>query len=125
MMFYSYRKPTHKPGMNIYRKLNGGGGGKACFSIFSTKSRGVAILFKPSLNLKILSCVSDEEGRYIILQIEMDNSVFILVNVYGPNEDNPDFFFIEVFEKLCELGSSNIIFAGDLNIAMGPMDYKG
>ena len=47
-----------------------------------------------------------------------------MANIYGPNEDTPD-FFMDVFHKLDEMGNANIIFAGDLNIAVSPLDYKG
>ena len=40
-------------------------GGEASFCSFSSRSRGVAILFKPSLDLKILSSTSDEDGRFL------------------------------------------------------------
>ena len=34
-------------------------------------------------------------------------------------------FFMDVFHKLDEMGNENIIFAGDLNITVSPLDYKG
>ena len=34
-------------------------------------------------------------------------------------------FLLTVFGQLEEIGNYNIIIAGDLNIAVGPLDYKG
>ena len=46
----------------------------------------------------------------------------ILVNLYGPNKDDPDFYF-EVFAKLDNLDLSRLIIAGDLNVVLGPLHY--
>ena len=39
-------------------------------------------------------------------------------------QDDPDFYF-EVFAKLDNLDSSRLIVAGDLNVALAPLDYQG
>ena len=99
-------------------------GGQAFFCSHTSRSKGVAILFRPSLNVKVNTVFNDENGRFIILKIFIDDVEYILVNVYGPNEDNPE-FFMDVFGSLEEIGNSNVIMAGDFNIAVGPLDYKG
>ena len=48
----------------------------------------------------------------------------IFVNLYGPNKDDPDFYF-DVFAKLDNPDSSRLIIAGDVNVALGPLDYQG
>ena len=99
--------------------------GQAKFCSHSSNScRGVAILFKPSLKVSFLSCYFDKEGRYIVLQVKVDDTELILVNIYGPNKDSPE-IFVEVFAKLDDIGNSHIVLAGDLNIAVGPLDYEG
>ena len=75
-------------------------GGQACFCRYTSRSKGVAILFKPSLNVRICNVLSDENGRFIILQIHIDELEYILVNIYGPNEDNPDFLWTFLFFAL-------------------------
>lgn len=99
-------------------------GGEAVFGSYCSNSRGVAILFKASLKISVLSFHRDPEGRYIILHVNVNDVHFILVNLYGPNKDSPD-FFVNVFAKLDEIGNSHVILAGDLNIAVGPLDYEG
>ena len=73
-------------------------GGQARFCSFQSRSKGVAILFNPSLKVKICSSLMDDNGRVIILKVEIDKLVYILVNIYGPNEDSPDFFYECVWE---------------------------
>ena len=48
----------------------------------------------------------------------------ILVNVYAPNKDDPD-FFLDLFSILDNMDSSRLLVAGDFNIALGPLDYHG
>ena len=54
------------------------------FSHGSNYSAGVAILLN-RCNGDILESTVSKEGRWIILVLKMDNSLFIICNVYGPN----------------------------------------
>lgn len=76
----------------------------------------MAILLKRSLNLKILETIVDKtEGRYIILNIEYEGANYTLCNLYGPNEDKPQ-FFQEVFSKIESVPNDLRITAGDFNL---------
>jgi hypothetical protein len=55
-------------------------------------SRGVAMLLKNSFEFHINQEIIDERGNFIILDINMQDYSMTLVAIYGPNEDNPDFF---------------------------------
>ena len=46
-------------------------GGQAQFCSFQSRSRGVAILFKP-LKVKICSSLLDDDGRFLFLKVEID-----------------------------------------------------
>uniref|UniRef100_A0A8C6TVQ3 Endonuclease/exonuclease/phosphatase domain-containing protein n=1 Tax=Neogobius melanostomus TaxID=47308 RepID=A0A8C6TVQ3_9GOBI len=64
----------------------------------------------------------DPEGRYLIIEGSYNGKPLTLVNIYGPIQDDPD-FFTKVFLKL--LFSENIIMAGDFNIdRVGDMAKK-
>ena len=65
----------------------------AYFSSYASNSRGVAILFKNSFEFKVHRDIKDKNGNFIILDITVSDYRFTLVAVYGPNEDNPEFFF--------------------------------
>lgn len=53
-------------------------GGEAVFSHGSSNSKGVAILFARGLDIKILFQTADLEGRYLLLNIEIDDKVVTL-----------------------------------------------
>ena len=57
------------------------------FSHRTSNSKGVLIAFRKSLNHRILSAQCDANGRYIILDLEIDNCPFIPVNYYAPNNE--------------------------------------
>ncbi len=58
---------------------------------FSSHARGVAILVHKSIPFCIQKTFLDPSGRYIIIQGSLLNQDLVLVNVYGPNNDNPSF----------------------------------
>ena len=52
----------------------------------------------------------------------MEKSI-TLINIYGPNRDNPD-FYSRINQKIEELDLTNIIWAGDWNLVLNPyLDY--
>ena len=61
-------------------------------STFRPNARGVAILFGKDIELSIHIQVIDEGGNFIILNITIFKQRLTLVNLYGPNEDDPMFF---------------------------------
>ena len=56
-------------------------GGKILFANGSNDSRGVMILFKPSLCFTVLKTECDNIGRFIIADIKVENQVFTIINV--------------------------------------------
>ena len=70
--------------------------GKFYFSHGSNHSRGVLILARSDLDLRVKSIKSDDDGRFIIMEAEIQDSSFLLVNVYAPNKtpDQCSFFMI-------------------------------
>ena len=47
-----------------------------------------------------------------------------MVNIYAPNNDDPE-FFLEVFAKVEQFDYASLICAGDFNAVLGPLDYQG
>lgn len=99
-------------------------GEKAWFSSHASNSRGVAILIRNRVSLVLNSSFIDPDGRYLILSVTINEVPVILVNLYGPNNDDPN-FFLEVFSKVDKLDYTSILCAGDFNAVLGPMDYQG
>jgi hypothetical protein len=67
---------------------------------------------------------TDQNGRYIILDIEISgDTIYTLVNIYCPtkNHENEQIEVINaVFNDLKAFDQTNIIFCGDLNICLNP-----
>jgi exonuclease III len=84
------------------------------FSHGTSNSRGVSVLFENSGNFEIKRDFHDEEGRFIILDIILNNQKITLVNVYGPNLDNPA-FFENIHSKLNDFDCESLIWGGDFN----------
>ena len=99
-------------------------GEKIWFSSHNSKSRGVAILIRNSVSLIFKSMYNDPNGRYLLLSASVNDIPVLLINLYGPNHDDPD-FFLEVFSKVDQFEYSSILCAGDFNVVLGPLDYQG
>ena len=63
-------------------------GFKYIFSNCSSQSCGVAFLFNNNFQFVIKNTVCDENGRYIICELELSNERIIVTNLYGLNTDN-------------------------------------
>uniref|UniRef100_A0A3B1J7U7 Reverse transcriptase domain-containing protein n=1 Tax=Astyanax mexicanus TaxID=7994 RepID=A0A3B1J7U7_ASTMX len=84
---------------------------------FSSKARGVAILFRKNVPFQLKDMKVDPQGRYIIISGNINSIPLTLVNVYGPNYDNPD-FFRNLFNIIPFTSSDNIIIGGDFNCCL-------
>ena len=90
------------------------------FSSWSSRSRGVAILFKNTFDFKIHDEYIDTNGNFIILDISVQDYRFNLVALYGPNEDKPE-FFQTLNTKIHLYQNTSSILVGDWNVVQ---DYK-
>lgn len=69
-------------------------------STFSSNSRGVAILIRKTIQFRHISTLCDPNGRYILVTGYLYSFHLTLLNVYGPNFDDPD-FFSKLFNPQC------------------------
>ena len=96
----------------------------AVFSHGTSNSKGVLIAFRESLNYRILSAQCDANGGYIILDLEIDNCPFILINNYAPNAGtNNECQQLQVLEKISNnldkldlKENTQLIRGGDFNV---------
>ncbi len=85
---------------------------------FSSHARGVAVLIHKSLPLHIQKTILDPAGRFIIIQSSQMNQDLILVNMYGPNNDDLN-FYNNLFLSISSL-RGDIIIGRDFNCTLGP-----
>ena len=82
----------------------------------TSMSRGVAVLFSNSFEFKVLKERADGDGNFIILEIEIAKKFTLtLVNIYGPNQDNPN-FYINLIKEVDNFQTDFTIFCGDWNL---------
>ena len=102
-------------------------GGQIYFSHGTSNQRGVAILIKSSASVQVHQVKTDESGRWVVLDIEVDNLHFCLVNLYAPNDDCPSFFKeLEEAIDTFEISNEHLVVVGDFNtVQNSAMDRSG
>ena len=101
-------------------KLQQCGFDQVYFSSFTTKSRGVAILIRKNLPLKVSKCVKDKNGRFVLISASLHGQDFALLNVYCP-PCHPVNFLMEAFAKFFDRAVENTITGGDFNCLINPL----
>ena len=100
-------------------------GYRAIFSSFSSQKAGVCFLFNNNFSFEITKQFRDPLGRFIILDLRTDDRVLTLLNIYGPNQDDPD-FFKRVANLMLDFKCEDIIAGGDFNFVLDiEKDKKG
>ncbi|KAL9983202.1 hypothetical protein ACROYT_G005340 [Oculina patagonica] len=100
------------------------------FSHGSPNSCGTAILINNKANCTVLSTTPDPSGRFIISKIQVDDKVYVLVNIYAPNKDKDSVQFFNKLHTLLQTenldSEENIILGGDFNCPLNPtLDKRG
>ena len=70
--------------------------GKLHFAHGSNHSCGVMILVRSDLDFSLKFVNLDTEGRSIIMEAEVQCSLFLFVNIYAPNKVQDQCFFFEI-----------------------------
>ena len=93
--------------------------GQVLHSGYNSRSRGAAIVIHKRLQFSSEQIISDQNGRYVIVVGVMLQTPVIMVCVYAPNWDCPT-FMTALFSLIPCLDSHQLIFGGDLNLAINP-----
>ena len=67
-------------------------GYKCYFASYNSSSRGVAILFNNNFEFSVNKVYKDIAGNYIFATVRIMDNEFVIVSLYGPNRDNPEFY---------------------------------
>lgn len=92
---------------------------QAFHATYSSYARGVAILLNKSLAYKVMHLHTDQEGRFIILLLEIRAVVYAFVNIYIPPPFNQRILY-KLYELLATLQFSRLYIAGDFNSTLDP-----
>ena len=99
--------------------------GTSLHSFGTSQSRGVSILIKNNFQHEIIDSFSDNEGRFIIVNIKIQDNVYTICNIYAPNNNHArNSFFKNVSNKLMEISLGNYIIGGDFNDTLNSKDRK-
>ena len=91
-------------------------GGEILFAHGFKHSKGVMILFKPSLKVDILEITVDKNGRFIVANININEDDLCLV-IYAPNEQNKQVnFFDKIIDSIRRSSTNIILLGGDLTV---------
>ena len=67
------------------------GGSNMIFAHGQTNARGVCIIIKNNVSIEIHNTIADENGRFLIVDVTINEVRLTLANIYGPNHDDPTF----------------------------------
>ena len=85
--------------------------------------------FRERLNLKVISSHLNDNGRYVILKVEIQSSPFILINYYAPNEEGQQVQILtEISDILAKMEleeDTQLIWGGDFNSFDCKLDADG
>ena len=83
-------------------------------------ARGVLIGFREAVKYKIKDRYMDKNGRYIVLDVLIDNNPVILVNYYAPNVESEQLKVLDelghIFNQLQISENTKFIWSGDFNL---------
>ena len=106
--------------------LNKGWNGEIIHSYsLSAHSKGVSILFAKSLEYDILSTHSDDVGRTLLVNIEINGIYYSICNVYCPNDVSERVNFLKqtaIFVQQHAVSKQNIYLGGDFNCVDSSLD---
>jgi len=91
----------------------------------SKAKRGVGILVKNSINITIINTFQDAEENILLLHCTLNNNEIVLGAIYGPNDNNMD-FFRDLNRGLSSFPRIPIMLGGDWNATMSalPTNYN-
>ena len=91
--------------------------GQLYFTHGKTNSYGVLIAFYGNINVVVKNQFNDDNGRILILEVMIDDTQYLLVNVFNANTEQLKFYKISLLsQKILIAFSNNKIIDGDFNL---------
>ena len=92
-------------------------GGRIIYDNWTSEAKGVAIMFQRQSNVQIKQVIKSKIGRYLIINAELEGKQFLLVNIYAPNKDEPQ-FFANIVMQIESFPTDFKIIGGDMNVTL-------
>ena len=104
--------------------------GQLFFSHGKTTSCGVATGFVGTKALNILNKKCDNLGRILVIEVKIDGSVFVLINIYNANTEPEQLQIlndlINILETLEDIQNKSAVLGGDFNVSLNSsLDSEG
>ncbi|XP_058255781.1 uncharacterized protein LOC131359729 [Hemibagrus wyckioides] len=93
-------------------------GWRSYFTVYSSKSKGVAMLIRDSVPFEYICHDEDYSGGYIVLFCKLYGELFTLVNVYNHKADKKVLGRLK--EYLMETAEGVLVVGGDFNTVLHP-----
>jgi exonuclease III len=88
-------------------------------------SRGVAIWIKKNIEFKLIDEYKDNEGRLLLINVEINNAIYSIINIYAPNNmKKRNTFFKQIDRFINEYSIGQLILAGDYNDILSKIEKK-
>ena len=87
------------------------------FSSYTTMSRGTMVLLNNNFEQKVKKVKTDKNGNFIIVDMEIQGREISLASIYGPNEDNLN-FYETLLRNIADFENENVIVCGDWNLVL-------
>ena len=82
------------------------------------------VLIRNKFSCTIQNTVSDPSGRFIVLKAEIEDKVYVSINIYAPNKDKLACKFFKKLHKTLQTENldceENIICGGGFNCPLNP-----
>ena len=106
--------------------MNRGWNGQIFHSVTSSShSRGVSILIKKDLPCHVINHFTDDNGRVLLLNLEMKGKEYTICNIYAPNLISERIEFLRNLNQFLEahaMSLDNMLIGGDFNCVEQDID---
>ena len=95
-------------------------GGKIYYSRGSPNSCGLAVLIRNGFNCTIQNTIIDPSGRFIALKVDIEDKLYVLINIYAPNKDKVTCKFFKNLHNTLQTENLDCEEGGDFNCPLNP-----